>query len=265
MRRSGVRLPSAPPAFQPEAPLIFLRGAQFNPEAAAVFRWQIIVVMHGSIEDDGFGVVPNVLSQSEVEKLLLTVGSVAGAGRRGLLGMEEVAEIARSEKVLELVRPIVGSEAKPVRAIYFDKSANGNWLVACHQDVTIAVETRIEVPGFGPWSVKGGVPHVQAPVDLLERMLAVRIHLDDCDESNGALRVLPGTHRLGRLSNERIQQLRSEKSEVVCRARAGDVMLMRPLLLHASSRSQGNGHRRVLHIEYTGVELPARLRWHPTA
>jgi len=119
----------------------------------------------------------------------------------------------------------------------------------------------VEATGFGPWSVKDGMTHVQAPVEVLGKMLAVRIHLDDCDEGNGALRVLPGTHRLGRLGSERIQELRAEKSDVVCPARAGDVMLMRPLLLHASGKSQGNGHRRVLHIEYAGFELPEGLRW----
>jgi len=98
-------------------------------------------------------------------------------------------------------------------------------------------------------------------VELLEKMLAVRIHLDDCDERNGALRVLPETHRFGRLSSEQIKQLRVWKQETVCAARAGDVMLMRPLLLHASGKSDGNGHRRVLHIEYAGMELPGGLRW----
>ena len=214
-----------------------------------------------SVKLHGFELVSGVLSQSQVRGLLETLGSIQGAGKRGLLGVTHVAEVARSEKMLGLVRPYTGELAKPVRAIYFDKSAGANWLVAWHQDLTIAVEERVDVAGFGPWSVKDGVPHVQPPVELLEKMLAARIHLDDFDESNGALRVLPGTHRLGRLSSEEIQRLRAEKQETVCSARAGDVMLMRPLLLHASGKSDGNGHRRVLHIEYAGTELPGGLRW----
>jgi hypothetical protein len=55
------------------------------------------------------------------------------------------------------------------------------------------VESRLPVPGFGPWSTKSGVIHVQPPAHILERMLAVRIHLDPTDDTNGALRVLPGT------------------------------------------------------------------------
>ena len=170
-------------------------------------------------------------------------------------------DLACSEKVLKLVRPHAGDHSKPVRAIYFDKSAHTNWLVAWHQDLTIAVQNRVDAPGFGPWTTKGRVPHVQPPVTILERMLAVRIHLDDCGERNGALRVLPGTHRMGRLSNERIQELRSQVGEFTCSARAGDAMLMRPLLLHASGKSEGNGHRRVLHVEYAGLELPEGLQW----
>jgi hypothetical protein len=93
-------------------------------------------------------------------------------------------------------------------------------------------------------------------------MLTTRLHLDDCDETNGALRVLPGSHRLGRLSAQRIRQLRERHPDYVCHLNAGDALLMRPLLLHASSRSQSNRHRRVLHIEYAAFPLPEPLEWH---
>ena len=105
-----------------------------------------------------------------------------------------------------------------VRAIYFDKSPEANWLVPWHQDLTVALRSRREVPGFGPWSVKDGVPHVQPPVERLEQMLTVRLHLDDADEGNGALRVLPGSHRSGRLSSTQIQALRAGQADVLCAA-----------------------------------------------
>jgi ectoine hydroxylase-related dioxygenase (phytanoyl-CoA dioxygenase family) len=152
-----------------------------------------------------------------------------------------------------------------VRAIYFNKTAKTNWLVAWHQDVTIAVEEKIEAPNFTGWSVKDGIPHVHPPDALLENMLTLRIHLDDCDETNGALRVLAGSHRLGRLPANDIQELRQKLPEQVCSASAGDVLLMRPLLLHASARSAGTRERRVLHVEYAGFELPSGLRWNPNA
>ena len=215
-----------------------------------------------SVGQDGFGIIPGVLTSSEVDELLDAIGEVSGAGRRGLLGWPAVATLASSSRLLNLLRPHAAGIPRPVRAIYFDKSPGANWLVAWHQDLTVAVRTRVEVPGFGPWSVKDGVQHVQPPVGLLEQMLTVRLHLDDCDETNGALRVLPGTHRLGRLDAERIRELRQEHSEVVCKVAAGGVLLMRPLLLHASARSQSNRHRRVLHIDYAGFELPEPLGWY---
>jgi hypothetical protein len=214
------------------------------------------------VTTDGFGIIPGVLGRSEYEGVAAALGEPSGAGRRGLLAVADVAGLARSEKLLGLVRPHLDSEPFPICALYFQKLPEVNWLVPWHQDLTIAVRARVEVPGFGPWSTKEGVPHVQPPVALRERMLAVRLHLDDADEVNGALRVLPGTHRLGRLSPERIRALRAERAEVTCCAAAGDALLMRPLLLHASGRATGARSRRVLHIEYAACSLPGGLTWY---
>jgi hypothetical protein len=221
--------------------------------------------VNGQIEQRGFAVVAGVLAAADCTKLLAALGPADGAGRRGMLGLPSVAELARSTRLLSLVRPHLAAEPRPVRAIYFNKSSTANWLVAWHQDLTLAVASRADVPGFGPWSVKEGVTHVQPPAALLEQMIAVRLHLDDADEFNGALRVLPGSHRFGRLSPKQIEELRCDTDEVVCKAAAGDALLMRPLLLHASSRSQSDRPRRVLHIEYAAFQLPAGLTWHEAA
>lgn len=221
--------------------------------------------MQMSVADDGFAVVGEVLTLAEVEALRSQLGPVDGAGRRGLLAVPVVMKIARSAKLLALARAHLPAEPKPVRAIYFDKSPMANWHVAWHQDLTLALCAEAEVPGFGPWSTKDGIPHVQPPAELLELMLTVRLHLDDADESNGALRVLPGSHCRGRLSVAQIQELRGTQTDVLCCAQAGDALLMRPLLLHASGRSTSGTHRRVLHIEYAGFELPAPLAWHEAA
>lgn len=209
----------------------------------------------------GFEIVPKVLNSAEVEELKSALGELHGPGRRGVLNVPAVARLACSPGVLDLVRRYLPREPRAVRAIYFDKSPEANWAVAWHQDLTLAVKVRAEVPGFGPWSVKEGVPHVQPPVQLLQEMLTVRLHLDDCDELNGALRVLEGSHRFGRSDLGAIQGLRYECPEHLCRVSAGGAMLMRPLLLHCSRRSQSERHRRVLHLEYAGFELPAPLQW----
>ena len=223
--------------------------------------------MNADVERDGFAIIPGVIGEEERGELIALLGDVSGAGRRGLLALPGVAALARSSRLSGLVQScfafegIEASKPVPVRAIYFDKSPSPNWLVPWHQDLTLALRERVEMPGFGPWSVKEGILDVQPPVELMGRMLAVRLHLDDTDGSNGALRVLPGSHRMGRLSGKRIQELRAGQEECVCVASAGDALLMRPLLLHASGRSTSGRHRRVLHIEYAAFALPAGLEW----
>jgi hypothetical protein len=213
------------------------------------------------VDPDGFQLIAAVLDDEARRELAEALGPADGAGRRGLLAIPTVAALVRSERLLELVRPFVGPAARPVRAIYFDKSPNANWFVPWHQDLTIAVRERVDAPGFGPWSVKAGVPHVQPPVEFLAQMLAVRLHLDPADETNGALRVLAGSHLCGWLAPDEIADWRARGAEVVCTAAAGDALLMRPLLLHASSKSTSPCSRRVLHIEYAGFDLPAGIAW----
>jgi hypothetical protein len=221
--------------------------------------------MRESIEECGYSFVTEVLDKVEFEELVRQLGVLSGAGRRGMLQFEPIAKLSFSERILSLVRPHMPAEPRPVRAIYFDKNPEKNWLVPSHQDLTIAVRSKREVAGFGPWSLKEGVHHVQPPIHLLEQMLTVRLHLDDCDELNGALQVIPGSHKSGRLSPTAIQRFRSQQAATVCIAAAGDALLMRPLLLHYSGRSRSARHRRVVHIEYASFGLPDGLEWHDVA
>jgi hypothetical protein len=221
--------------------------------------------MNPEFEQHGFEIVPLVIEADEQRELRSCLGVLRGAGRRGVLALPVVGKFARSPKLLNIIRRHLPSEPFPVRGIYFDKSSDTNWFVPWHQDLTLAVRAHADVPGYGPWSTKDGIPHVQPPAELLQQMLTVRLHLDDADDSNGALRVLPGSHRLGRLFPERIQELRGEQSDFVCALSAGDALLMRPLLLHASGRSRITRHRRVLHIEYAAFTLPEGLNWHEAA
>jgi ectoine hydroxylase-related dioxygenase (phytanoyl-CoA dioxygenase family) len=146
-----------------------------------------------------------------------------------------------------------------VKAIYFDKPALSNWLVAWHQDLMINVDGRTEQPGFGPWTSKPEGASVQPPVAVLENMCTIRIHLDDCDAGNGALKAVAGTHRQGVLLPAALPAL--TPAATVCAVPAGGAMLMRPLLLHASNRSTSPRPRRVVHLEFASAELPSGLRW----
>jgi ectoine hydroxylase-related dioxygenase (phytanoyl-CoA dioxygenase family) len=159
------------------------------------------------------------------------------------------------------VEDILGPGSAAVRALWFDKTSDANWRVSWHQDLTIAVRERRDVAGFGPWTTKAGVMHVQPPVSILEGMLAVRLRIDPCGAANGALRVLPGSHRAGRIPEPDIERWRAEVKEVLCVAEPGDLLLMRPLLLHASSPAAAPTHRRVVHLEFSGTELPHGLEW----
>ena len=226
-----------------------------------------------AVERDGYAIIPRCLDEGTIDRLLAELQRVGDgeavsrrAGRafgvRNLLNVLPSARaLAEGAQLRALVVPILGGEARVVRGIYFDKHADANWKVAWHQDLTIAVRRQIDVEGFGPWSTKAGVTHVQPPVSVLEKMLALRLHLDDADASNGALRVIPGTHKCGRLDAQEIQ-LRKEGREIItCAVPRGGVMLMRPLLLHASSVASKPAHRRVLHFEYSPAGLPGGLTW----
>jgi len=226
----------------------------------------LVVNLNQRVDQEGFALLPGLLSAAKVSALITALESVEAFGRGGLRHVAKrvpaVAAVAASEVVLGPVKRVLGSDASLVRSLLFDKTPDANWNVAWHQDVTIAVRERREVPGFGGWSVKESVPHVQPPAEVLAHVLAVRIHLDDCGRENGALRVLPGSHSHGRLSNEAVEAWRARIAETVCTARAGDALLMRPLLLHASSAAIRPAHRRVLQLEYGAGTLPGGLEWY---
>jgi len=149
-----------------------------------------------------------------------------------------------------------------VQCSYFEKSAELNWRVPPHQDIGIPVASRVDHPALGGWSEKEGVLHVNAPADLLGQLWAVRLHLDDCSAIDGALRVLPGSHREGILSPDREAVLRRAVAEVTCPVPQGGAMVMSPLLLHASSKATGSSRRRVLHFLFgpSGAGLPMGFR-----
>lgn len=205
--------------------------------------------------------------QREFERLLDTEGALKRthktfAVRHVLKASACVRQLASSEALISRTCSIFGQRAQPIKATFFDKVAQANWKVPWHQDMTISVKEKTEAPGFGPWSRKNNVHHVRAPAEILDRMLALRIHLDDCPADNGALKVLPATHNRGVLSAMQIAAVRSSIQPQTIEARSGDVLAMRPLLLHSSSPACSPRHRRVLHIEYCATSLPCGLRWY---
>jgi ectoine hydroxylase-related dioxygenase (phytanoyl-CoA dioxygenase family) len=211
-------------------------------------------------EENGFTVFPQCLNQQTVESLCLHLGDNSHA-QRNLLDVPIVRDLAVSQPVKQTVATLLGRECFAVRGILFNKTPDSNWKVVWHQDRTIAVRERKESPHFGPWTVKAGVPHVQPPAAVMARMLAIRLHLDESYERNGPLRVVPGSHKTGCLSAEEIATWK-ERPSVNCTVPKGGALLMRPLLVHASSSSAKPGPHRVIHLEFASDELPNGLEWH---
>lgn len=206
------------------------------------------------IETQGFAVIERVFDAGEIDAISAALSGASlvrsRAGARHLMLHPTVAEVARDERLLSRVRSLLGPEAGPFRATLFDKSPTSNWLVVWHQDTALPLRERRDVPGWGPWSVKADVLYAHAPAGALERVLALRIHLDDSTESNGPLRVIPGTHRTGVLRDEEVSVLAQASEPFDCLVPRGGVLAMRPLLIHASSKSRIEAPRRVIHIEY---------------
>lgn len=161
-----------------------------------------------------------------------------------------VANVANDPRMLTIAQRFLGASAIPFRATLFDKSPSSNWLVVWHQDTALPLIERRDIDGWGPWSVKAGVTYAHAPASALARVVALRLHLDDSDAGNGPLRVLPGTHAQGLLSESDVTRMTRDIEAVSCLAPAGGVVAMRPLIVHASSKAETDRRRRVLHLEY---------------
>lgn len=206
------------------------------------------------IEKQGFAIVPEVLSRSEIVRLDERFSRDrlprSRAGMRHALRHPAVFAAARDRRLQAIAQQILGSNAFPFRATLFDKSAVSNWLVVWHQDTALPLRERRELPEWGPWSVKDGVIYAHAPARALSGVVALRLHLDDSTPENGPLRILPRTHTMGVLSDEAIHGLSTRATAVDCLVPRGGILVMRPLIVHASSKSRSTKRRRVLHIEY---------------
>jgi len=223
------------------------------------------------IHDDGYSVQEGVLTEPEIDELIDALerhqdgDNLSRNGRifavRNLLDLPEISKLADSARVRELAEVVLGRKPFAVRGILFDKIPEANWKVPWHQDVTIAVRERGDVEGFGPWSTKAGILHVQPAAQVLERMISIRLHLDACDEPNGALHVIPGSHRAGRVAEADIPSILANSQAHVCAVGRGGALLMRPLLLHSSSPSLAPAHRRIIHLDFACEQLPFPLRW----
>jgi len=214
------------------------------------------------LAERGYSLLAGALPPARVAAL------VASAERAGLTGNERqiarrlpaAADLAQSPELGQLAEQLLGAPARLVRLLWFDKTPTRNWPVLWHQDRTIALAERVELEGYGPWSEKAGVVHVEPPLEILARMVTLRLHLDPCGPEAGALRVVPGSQQR-KLDRAELDAVVAAGPCEEVQAEAGDVLAMRPLLVHSSGRAARASHRRVLHMEFASGELPRPLRW----
>lgn len=216
--------------------------------------------------ESGYALIEDVFSQTETQGVRETLSCTSldrtKAGARHVLSVPVVRDMAVDSRLLAIAREFVGRGAAPFRATLFDKSPTANWLVVWHQDTALPLCRQCDDPTWGPWSRKAGILYAHAPAWALEQVVALRVNLDDSSRTNGPLRVVPNTHMSGVLTDAAIEQITRGATPVDCITRAGGVVAMRPLTVHASSKSLDDRPRRVLHIEYaatvnlaSGIEL----------
>lgn len=185
----------------------------------------------------------------------------AGAGVR-LRESGSIAEhMSPTGAIGRVASTFLGKDARAVRAILFDKTADCNWGLGWHQDRTIVVKERIDVAGFGPWTVKDGMLHVAPPISFLESMVTLRLHIDAVDADNAPLLAAKGTHRMGRVPYGSIPEIVSRSDVRCCLAERGDIWVYSTPILHASDRATNPRRRRVLQVDFAAADLPENLQW----
>lgn len=219
---------------------------------------------------NGFSVIPNIYSTADIALIgnAISKADTSKPNFRKTAGLFAVRQFLKeipatvplifTEKLKSLVLELFGTDYFVVKSIYFDKPEESNWAVSWHRDLTISVDKKLEMDGYSHWTVKEGQVGVQPPLTLLKNIFTIRIHLDDTDENNGALRVVPRS-QAGIYRPETIDW--ETEKETVCKVKSGGVMIMSPLLLHSSSKTTNNSRRRVIHIEFSNMELPKGMKW----
>jgi len=227
-------------------------------------------MIRDQFERDGYVLLPGLLPAGTVADLQLALEALAAstpaAGVRDLMRrVPAIRALAHGAVLRAVVDEVLGAGAVPVRSVFFDKRPEANWNVAWHQDTSVALRAQHPVSGFGPWSDKQGIPHAEPPAHVLAQMLTLRVHLDPANPASGGLRVLPGSHRQGRVPSAEILRQVAEGPAVDCVAAPGDVLLMSPLLFHASRKASHCTRRRIIHLEYSALTLPPPLEWFETS
>ena len=226
------------------------------------------------INSDGFTIINAIYSAVEIEKIISEIEKVTKAtiSNSTFRKSDDLFAIRQFHKeipetlfyifnlnLIKFIKMNFGENYFITKSIYFDKPEKSNWLVSYHQDLTISVDKKIKVDHFENWTVKHNQYAVQPPIEILENNFTIRIHLDKTTKDNGALKVLNSSHKNGisRIENMNLK----EEIETICEVEKGGIMIMKPLIFHASNKTTNNERRRVIHIEFSNQKLPSGLEW----
>lgn len=222
------------------------------------------LMIREQFEAYGFTGIAQALTDGECASIVKMTAAIDadGAGTRCLLAEDWCRALAGRLRQHVDIAALIPADYGTVQCTYFEKSVDRNWLVPIHQDLSIPVAKRIDHPELRGWSEKEGNLFVQPPTSVLEQLVALRVHLDPCSELDGPLQFIPGSHRAGRISADEARLQRLAGPIIGCPMEQGDVLAMRPLVLHASSKAEGSSRRRVLHFVFGPRELPYGLTWH---
>lgn len=223
-----------------------------------------MIALH--FKNDGIEIRKALLSKKDIEIIKSDIDIESSKSKEyGIRNLEKefdsIDKLVHKDSLLSIAKNKLGGQVNLVRALFFDKTPEKNWLVTWHQDKTVTLSKHADIEGWGPWSMKDGTYHVQPPVAVLDNMVTFRLHLDPADETNGCLKVIPGTHKYGILKQAEIDEIVRRETAIQCVVEAGDAIIMRPHLLHSSSKAKRPGHRRVVHIEYSSHVLPQGMNW----
>jgi ectoine hydroxylase-related dioxygenase (phytanoyl-CoA dioxygenase family) len=228
-------------------------------------------VNKAEVIENGFAILNGIFNDDEIANLIAIINNVETdrptfrktddlfAIRQFFKELPAIVPYVFSQKLKEVITALFGGGCFVVKSIYFDKPSLSNWFVAYHQDLTVSTDKKHATDGFSNWTVKQNQYAVQPPVEILQGNFTIRIHLDDADENNGALKVITGSHKQGIIAMKDFDY--TKEKETICCVNKGGIMIMKPLLLHASGRTVSDKQRRVIHVEFSKAALPEPLGW----
>ncbi len=223
------------------------------------------------LEENGYSILTDLYSENEMSQILACIENSKQDGktvsktkdlfaiRQLINNVPDLNSLLFNKKLMDLLSDLTEDEYFLTKAIYFDKPSESNWFVAYHQDLSISVKERANLESYVNWTFKKGQHGVQPPIQILKDTITIRIHLDDTDKNNGALKVIPKSHLNGIVRTDSKDW--NIENEVVCEVSKGGVMLMKPLTLHASNRTTNGKKRRVIHLELNKHKLKEPLKW----